>query len=151
MRARPTFFVFCVHLFTISTQHAYDQRIVGEGFTCKAFTESSPISSPQHSLYEFVRSNVKGEHTKSELGDVRVRDRDVRAGACPREKKRRRVKVQIERADERTRSAERVVRLPRRRANSVRALEQVRNEDEKVPSFFDKAPYFVEKVDVFSP
>ena len=35
-------------------------------------------------------------------------------------------------------------------ANSVRALEQVRNEDEKAPSFFDKPPYFVEKVDVFS-
>ena len=35
-------------------------------------------------------------------------------------------------------------------ANSVRAIEKVHNEDEKVPSFFDKAPHFVEKVGVFS-
>ena len=47
MRARPAFFVFNVHLFTISPQHAYDQRIAGEGFTFIAFTESSPISSTQ--------------------------------------------------------------------------------------------------------
>ena len=98
IRARPAFFVFCVHLFTISPQHAYDQGIAGEGFTCKAFTQSSPISSPQHSLYELIRSDVKGEHTKSKLGDVRIRDLDVRTGACPREEKRRRVKVKIERS-----------------------------------------------------
>ena len=88
MRARPAFFVFCVHLFTISPQHAYDQDIAGEGFTCKAFTQSSPISSTQPTHYEIVRSEVKGEHTKSKLGEVRVRDRDVRVGACPREEKR---------------------------------------------------------------
>ena len=98
MRARPAFFVFCVHLFTIPPQHAYDQGIAGEGFTCKAFTQSSPSPSPQPSLYELVRSEVKGEHRKSELGDVRIRDRDVRVGACPREKKRRRVKVKSERS-----------------------------------------------------
>ena len=28
---------------------------------------------------------MKGEHRKSELGDVRERDRDVRVGACPRD------------------------------------------------------------------
>ena len=28
---------------------------------------------------------MKGEHRKSELGEVRVRDHDMRAGACPRE------------------------------------------------------------------
>ena len=85
MRARPAFFVFYVHLFTISPQHAYDQRIAGEGFTCKAFTQSSPFPSPQPSLYELVRSEVKGEHRKSELGEVRIRDRDVCVGACPRD------------------------------------------------------------------
>ena len=35
-------------------------------------------------------------------------------------------------------------------ANSVRALEQVRNKDEKVPLFCDEPPHFVEKVDMFS-
>ena len=84
MRARPAFFVFNVHLFTISPQHAYDQRIAGEGFTFIAFTECSPISSPQPTHYEIVRSKVKGEHRKSKLGEVRVRDRVVCVGACPR-------------------------------------------------------------------
>lgn len=79
------FFVFYVHRFTISSQTTHDQRISCEGFTCKAFTQSSPFPSPQPSLYELVRSEVKGEHRKSELGEVRVRDRDVCAGACPRD------------------------------------------------------------------
>ena len=35
-------------------------------------------------------------------------------------------------------------------ANSVRAIEKVRNEDEKVPLFCDEPPHFFEKVDVFS-
>ena len=85
LRARPAFFDFCVHHFTISPQTAHDQRIACEGFTCKAFTQSSPFPSPQPSLYELVRSDVKGEHRKSELGEVRVRDRDVCVGACPRD------------------------------------------------------------------
>ena len=85
IRARLAFFVFCVHLFTISPQHAYDQRIAGEGFTFIAFTESSPIPPPQPTHYEIVRSEVKGEHRKSKLGDVRERDRDVCVGACPRD------------------------------------------------------------------
>jgi len=62
MRARPAFFVFFVHLFTISPQSTHKQSIAGEGFTFIAFTESSPISSPQHTHYEIVRSEVKGEH-----------------------------------------------------------------------------------------
>ena len=85
MRARQAFFDFCVHRFTISPQTTHDQRIACEGFTCKAFTQSSPFPSPQPSLYELVRSEVKGEHRKSELGEVRVRDRDVCIGACPRD------------------------------------------------------------------
>ena len=85
MRARPAFFVFYVHRFTISSQTTHDQRIACEGFTCKAFTQSSPFPSPQPSLYELVRSEVKGEHRKSELGEVRIRDRDVCVGACPRD------------------------------------------------------------------
>ncbi len=32
----------------------------------------------------------------------------------------------------------------------MRALEQVRNKDEKVPLFCDEPPYFFEKVDAFS-
>lgn len=28
---------------------------------------------------------MKGEHRKSELGEVRIRDRDVCVGACPRD------------------------------------------------------------------
>ena len=62
LRARRAFFDFCVHRFTISPQTAHDQRIACEGFTCKAFTESSPISSPQPTHYKIVMSEVKGEH-----------------------------------------------------------------------------------------
>lgn len=85
MRARPAFFVFNVHLFTISPQTAHVQDIAGEGFTFIAFTESSPNSSPQPTHYKTVRSEVKGEHRKSKLGEVHVRDRNVRVGACPRD------------------------------------------------------------------
>ena len=85
MRARPAFFVFYIHLFTISPQTAHIQDIAGECFTFIAFTESSPIPPPQPTHYEIVRSEVKGEHRKSKLGDVRERDRDVCVGACPRD------------------------------------------------------------------
>ena len=98
MRARPAFFDFCVHRFTISSQTAHDQRIACEGFTCKAFTQSSSFPSPQPSLYELVRSEVKGEHRKSELGEVRVRDRDVCVGACPRDENTAAGEGKIERA-----------------------------------------------------
>ena len=98
MRARPAFFVFCVHRFTISSQTTHDQRIACEGFTCKAFTQSSPFPSPQPSLYELVRSEVKGEHRKSKLGEVRVRDRDVCVGACPRDENAAAGEGKIERA-----------------------------------------------------
>ena len=98
MRARPAFFDFCVHRFPISPQTTHDQRIACEGFTCKAFTQSSPFPSPQPSLYELVRSEVKGEHRKSELGEVRVRDRDVCIGACPRDENTAAGEGKIERA-----------------------------------------------------
>ena len=75
-----------------------------------------------------------------------MRDRVVCVGACPRDENTARVKVKIKRA----RSAERVVRLPRQRVNSVRALEQVRNKDEKVPLFCDEPPHFFEKDVAFS-
>ena len=84
VRARPAFFVFCLHLFTISPQTAHVQDVAGEDSTFIAFTESSPTSSPQPTHYEIVRSKVKGEHRKSKLGEVRVRDRVVCVGACPR-------------------------------------------------------------------
>ena len=98
MRARQAFFDFCVHRFAISPQTTHDQRIACEGFTCKAFTQSSPFPSPQPSLYELVRSEVKGEHRKSELGEVRVRDRDVCIGACPRDENTAAGEGKIERA-----------------------------------------------------
>lgn len=98
LRARPKFFDFCVHRFTISPQSSHKQSIACEGFTCKAFTQSSPFPSPQPSLYELVRSEVKGEHRKSELGEVRVRDRDVCVGACPRDENAAAGEGKIERA-----------------------------------------------------
>ena len=150
MRARPAFFVFCVHLFTISPQHAYDQRIAGEGFTFTSFTESSPISSPQPTHYERVRSKVKGEHTKSELGEAHTRSRRARGGVSARGKA---AKSEGENREGETKGREvgnDSFESDGGNANSVRALEQVRNEDEKVPSFFDEPPHFFEKDVAFS-
>ena len=135
MRARPAFFVFCLHLFTISPQTAHVQDVAGEDSTFIAFTESSPTSSPQPTHYEIVRSKVKGEHRKSKLGEVRVRE----------VKMPRRVKVKIERA----RSAERVVRLPRQRANSVRAIEKSATKTKKFPRFVTNLPTFSKKTSRF--
>ena len=41
---------------------------------------------------------MKGEHRKSELGEVRVRDRDVCVGACPRDENTSAGEGKIERA-----------------------------------------------------
>ena len=150
MRARQAFFDFCVHRFTISPQTAHDQRIACEGFTCKAFTQSSPFPSPQPSLYELVRSEVKGEHRKSKLGEVRIRDRDVCAGACPRDENTAAGEGENRKGETKEREVRNdSVRLPRRRANSVRAIEKCATKTKKLPCFVTNLPTFSKKTSRF--
>ena len=119
------------------------QRIACEGFTGKAFTQSSPFPSPQPSLYELVRSEVKGEHRKSELGEVRVRDRDVCVGACPRDENTSAGEGENREGETKGRKVRNdSVRLPRRRANSVRAIEKCATKTKKFPRFATNLPTF---------
>lgn len=150
MRARPAFFVFCVHRFTISSQTTHDQRIACEGFTCKAFTQSSPFPSPQPSLYELVRSEVKGEHRKSKLGEVRVRDRDVCVGACPRDENAAAGEGKIERARRKVEKCG-TIRFDSSGgdANSGRAIEKCATKTKKFPRFATNLPTFSKKTSRF--
>lgn len=93
---------------------------------------------------------MKGEHTKSELGEVRVRDRDVCVGACPR--------------DENTSAGEGKIGRARRKvekcgtirfdssggdANSGRAIEKCATKTKKFPRFATNLPTFSKKTSRF--